>query len=104
MLHIVSRKNPNLVVPLHPVSIFVMARDPDAFPSFRDPLPANLPVARWLVNHWWVIVDMPLVGPMGRYDRREMTVLKKIIKGYRAKSHSESLPPSSRSVSRKRDR
>jgi hypothetical protein len=68
-LHIVPGINPNLVVSLNPVSIFIVARDPDALPAFRNPLPANLPVARGPMNHGRVIVDMSLVGPMGRYNR-----------------------------------
>ena len=66
-LHIMAGINPNLVVAFNPISVLITTRHPDTFPSFRNPLPANFPVAGGFVNHRRVMIDMSYVHPMGRY-------------------------------------
>jgi hypothetical protein len=44
-LHVMTGVNPNLMVPLDPVPVFIVTRDPDPLSFFGNPLPLNLPVA-----------------------------------------------------------
>jgi len=68
-LNIVTRINPNLVVAFDPVALLAMTGHPDPFPSLRNPLSANLRVARRLVNNRGVMIHVSFVDPMGRDDR-----------------------------------
>jgi hypothetical protein len=97
-IFIISRINPNFMVALHPVSTFIVVRDPHIFSPFRNPLPVNFPVTRRLANH-----RRGLVNPLGSYNRRELPVLKEIIQGYNSQPYGNSLPASSPPVICKRD-
>src|SRR5512139_1546578 len=56
LLSIISRVNPNLIVAVDPVPIFIMGRDPDVFPSLGNPNPVYFPMTGWLGYYRWRIV------------------------------------------------
>jgi len=67
---IISRINPNLIIAADPVPIFIMGRDPNVFPPFRNPNPVYLPMARGLVYRGrWLVRRYPVTA-MGRGDDR----------------------------------
>jgi len=61
VLQIMPGIDVNLVMPLDTISIFIMARHPNTFPSLRDPLSVNLPVARGFEDGRKVMIDMSFI-------------------------------------------
>ena len=74
---IVSRINPNLIMAADPVSILIMARDPDVFPPLRNPNPVYFPMARRLAYRGRrLVIRCPIMAMVRGDDRRRMTILK----------------------------
>jgi hypothetical protein len=102
-LNVMSRVNPNLVVPFDPVAILVVAWNPDPFPLLWDVLLDDFPMTGWFMNNRGWVVDTPFMSPVRGNDRGECAVLKEVVQGYRPESDSKPFPPAPPAVSRKRD-
>jgi len=96
---IISRINPNLIIAADPVPIFVMGRDPNVFPPFRNPNPVYLPMPGRQGYYRWRIWNGSSIMAMVRGDdRRRITILEQIVKGHRSKPDGNSFPAPPNSI------
>lgn len=80
MLFVVPRINPNLVITLNPIPVFIMGWDPDLFPPFRNPDPVYFPMAGRLAYYGWRRMNGSPIMVMVRGDNgRRMAILKKVV-------------------------
>jgi hypothetical protein len=93
VLFVVSRINPDLVVTLNPVAIFIMGGNPDVFPPLRNPDPVDFPMARRLAYHRGRRrKGPPMIPGLRGKDRRGITMLEQVVERQRSESDGHTFP------------